>query len=79
MLEAITITRPSVLESTADQLEQDIYKEEACKYVKEKKALERVTKQAYSLVWGQCSIPMKEKLWTVDEYDTFSADKDMIE
>mmetsp|Transcript_20898 Transcript_20898/g.30720 ORF Transcript_20898/g.30720 Transcript_20898/m.30720 type:complete len:218 (-) Transcript_20898:420-1073(-) len=78
-LEAITINKPTAVDSKAEHIEKDIYKEEIREYVKAKKALERATKQAYSLVWGQCSRPMREKLRTVDNFETFSAEENVRE
>eukprot|EP00957_Ditylum_brightwellii_P135354 10320677-Ditylum_brightwellii.AAC.1 len=52
-LKAVTLANPTTLADTALQIDKDIYKEEVREYVRERKALERVTKQAYALVWGQ--------------------------
>eukprot|EP00957_Ditylum_brightwellii_P095764 7296585-Ditylum_brightwellii.AAC.1 len=68
----ITISKPTEPEATSPQFSKDIYKEEVREYVREKKALKRVTKQAYELVWGQCLQPMREKLRTVTDFDTIT-------
>eukprot|EP00957_Ditylum_brightwellii_P102106 7782903-Ditylum_brightwellii.AAC.1 len=76
-LQQISIDKPSAPEADALQLDKDIHKEEICKYMKEKKALKRVSKQAYSLVWGQCLQPMREKLKTMMDFGII-ADKENV-
>eukprot|EP00957_Ditylum_brightwellii_P052800 4003226-Ditylum_brightwellii.AAC.1 len=77
-LKPITLTTPTTMADGTLQIEKDIYKEEVMEYVREKKALERVSKQAYALVWGQCSRPMHKKIKTMQGFDTIADDKDMI-
>eukprot|EP00957_Ditylum_brightwellii_P172698 13146843-Ditylum_brightwellii.AAC.1 len=73
------LTTPVTPTETAEQLAKDIYKEEVHKYARERKVLERVTKQGYTLVWGQCSRPMWENFKTVNKYATLSTKEDVIE
>eukprot|EP00957_Ditylum_brightwellii_P064903 4923965-Ditylum_brightwellii.AAC.1 len=60
------------------QIDKDIYKEEVREYMRERKVLERVTKQAYAQVWGQCSRPMHEKLKTMQGFDTVADEEDTV-
>eukprot|EP00957_Ditylum_brightwellii_P063575 4826205-Ditylum_brightwellii.AAC.1 len=63
----------------APQIDRDIYKEEVREFLKEKKALEWVTKQAYMLIWGQCSQPIHKKLQSSHGFDKVSREADAIE
>eukprot|EP00957_Ditylum_brightwellii_P061043 4633654-Ditylum_brightwellii.AAC.1 len=78
-LQQTNITKPSAPEADAPKLDKDIYKEEVQEYVKEKKAIKRVNKQAYALVWGQCLQPTREKLKIVMDFDTIANKENAID
>ena len=60
-------------------MDKDMYKEEIRGCVKEKKALKRVNKQAYTLLWGQCLRPMREKLKTVMDFTTIVEEENVVD
>eukprot|EP00957_Ditylum_brightwellii_P198603 15136727-Ditylum_brightwellii.AAC.1 len=76
---AIVLPKPTQPEDSASQLDKDIYKEEEQEYVRGKNALERVAKQVNTIVWGQCSRPMNEKLKAALGFETKENDKEVVE
>eukprot|EP00957_Ditylum_brightwellii_P153109 11654191-Ditylum_brightwellii.AAC.4 len=67
-LDKVDVTRPDEIEDTASALDRAIFAEEVKEYVRNKRLLKGVKKQAYTLVWGQCSKATREKLHAADDF-----------
>ena len=57
-----TLEKPEDLDSMADNVDKDIYREDVKAYAKDKRALTKSTKELYSLVLGQCTDSMRAKM-----------------
>jgi hypothetical protein len=61
-----------------DPVDQEIFKEKICMYVKIDVAIETAMKSLYDLIWGQCSESLRSRLRGHDDYDSYSVDGDSI-
>jgi len=69
-----TIVRPvKPTEVTADEVDIDAYKEEVKQFVKDKKNLSKSLRALYSVIWGQCSVPVITKLVSLPEIDLWKS------
>ena len=58
-------------------VEEEIYKEEVKAYVRAKLNLEATLCPLFNVVWGQCSITLKSKLESKDEFKNIKESKDI--
>ena len=58
-------------------IEEEIYKEEIKAYVRAKRNLEATLRSLFNVVWGQCSINLKSKLESKDEFKHIKENKDI--
>ena len=77
-LEAYVIPRPERPVDIDDEIEKLIFTKEVDEYVKRKAFLRENMKTAYSLIWGQCSDFLKQKLKSTDDYETFNGEQDPV-
>eukprot|EP00957_Ditylum_brightwellii_P132407 10096743-Ditylum_brightwellii.AAC.1 len=75
-LEKIEIEKPTPIAETADALEKAIFAKEVKEYIRNKQLLKEMKKQAYVLLWGQCSRATHEKLRTQDDFATVEDEED---
>ena len=73
-LEKATIRMPDDLPEGANKTMERIWEKEVDEYVKRKCNLEENVKTIYSLVWGQCSDIMRQKLEALDNFNTIKAE-----
>ena len=62
-----------------DGADEDLYKEEIKTYVKDKKNLDATLRSLFNVVWGQCSITLKNKLKSKAHFKSIKQDKDIAE
>eukprot|EP00957_Ditylum_brightwellii_P078915 5999906-Ditylum_brightwellii.AAC.1 len=78
-LEAVSIVKPDKPDDDADDVDKSIYAEQIKEYVRCIYAIEDASKQAYALVWGQCFMPMRERIHSNNNYALFLDKEDVIE
>ena len=64
-------------DSEEKSLEEDIYKEEIKVYVKARASLKNTLHSLFSVIWGQCSQVLKNKLESKSEYEDIKANSDV--
>ena len=57
-----TLENFKYLDSMADGVDKDIYREDVKEYAEENRALTRIAKKLYSLVLGQCTESLRAKM-----------------
>eukprot|EP00957_Ditylum_brightwellii_P087732 6680616-Ditylum_brightwellii.AAC.1 len=77
-LEKIEIEKPMQIVETADALDKAIFAKEVKEYVRNRGILKEVKKQAYVLLWGQCSKATQKKLRTQEDFATVEDKEDVI-
>ena len=72
--------KPSVDAGTGkmDETDEYIWKKEIDYYIKRKSQLDSNLRKAYSLVWGQCSDVMREKIETLADYKDMKDNCDVL-
>ena len=77
--------KPAALPSsaTADKIadhevKTDIYKEDIKEYVQRQSTLQDNMGRAYEVVWGKCSKPMREKVESMNTYQTVKGNSDLL-
>ena len=73
-------TKPTY--STDDEvksIEEEIYKEEIKVYVRAKMSLKSTLHSLFNVVWGQCSIKLRSKLESKDEFKDIRENKDVAQ
>ena len=60
-------------------IEEEIYKEENKAYVRANINLDATLRYLFNVVWGQCSITLKSKLESKDEFKNIKESKDIAE
>ena len=80
-----TVTRPVKptappdiydLVAVADHdIDLSIFLEDVKEYVKRRNVLSENVKKLYSVIWGQCSMPMRAKLGAIPDFDVIEDDK----
>ena len=58
-------------------IEEEIYKEEIKVYVRTKRSLKSTLHSLFNVVWGQCSIKLRSKLESKDEFKNIKENKDI--
>ena len=59
-------------ENAADEVDQEIYKEEVKQFVQRKMSLRRNLEKTYGLIWGQCSAGLQAYIKGTSAYATMS-------
>ena len=54
--------KPKALDSMADDVDKDIYREDVKEYAKDKRAVTNSDKKIYSLILGQCTESLRVKI-----------------
>ena len=54
--------KPEALDSMADDVDKDIYREDVKEYAKDKRAVTNSDKKIYSLILGQCTESLRVKI-----------------
>ena len=62
------LEKPEDLDSTADNVDKDIYREDIKAYAKDKFGLTKSAKMLYSLVLGQCTEILHSKIKVKEEW-----------
>jgi hypothetical protein len=63
---------------TDDPLTFALWKEQITDYSKRKGVIQQNTKAVFAVIWGQCSESMKDKIKSLDEYETKVDDGDCV-
>jgi hypothetical protein len=61
-----------------DSVDQEIFREEVCMFVKTKVAVKSTMKSLYDLIWGQCSESLRSRLRGHGDFATYSTEADSI-
>ena len=77
-LEPIELIAPKDPSSEASRTELRIWEKRVDEFVKREVTLRENLKTAYSLIWGQCSSMMRQKLESHEEFETIANDGDAI-
>ena len=78
-LAEVNIERPTPPANATDDIEKLIFSREIDEYVKRKTFLRENMKTAYSLIWGQCTDYLRQKLEVTNDYGTFSLSQNPID
>ena len=78
-LQMPTLEKPEFLDSTVDDVEKYIYREDIKAYVKDKHALTKSAKQLYSLVLGQWIEILRAKMKGKEEWKEIDEKSDSVE
>ena len=78
-LKMTTLEKPKALDSGADAVDKEIYKEDAKAYAKENRVLTRSAKKLYPLVLGQCTESLGEKTKVIDNWKNMDDGSDSVE
>lgn len=70
--------QPLADESDIDETDTMIWKKEVDYYVKRVTMLDSNLRKIYSLVWGQCSDVMREKIEALEAYETIKTEYDVL-
>ena len=70
---------PPEEETTLDETDEMIWKKQVDYYVKRVSTLDSNLRKLYSLIWGQCTDVMREKLEALDDYVNIKAEYDALE
>ena len=71
-------SKPTDPPAGASRTDEEIWKRRVAQYVNAQSDTDKGLKQAYTLMWGQCSQRLKDKLETNSRYAIVSASKDVI-
>jgi Zinc knuckle len=71
-------TLPDELPADASAVEKLVFDKEITEYVKEKALYKAAKKQAYAIVWSQCSEIMKSKVEALPDYSAIEKSGDVI-
>ena len=74
-----TLEKPEVLDSMADDVEKDIYREDVEAYTKVKHVLTKSSKKLYSLVLGQCTESLRAKMKEREEWKEIDKKSNSVE
>ena len=74
-----TLEKPDTLDSTADGVDKEIYKEDINPYAKDKRALTRNAKKLYSLDLGQCTESLRAKMKGRDNWKSMDEKSESVE
>ena len=79
------LSRPTPVDEDSNEeeilvhdFETDVYREEVKNFVKRKSTLQDNMSKIYSLLWGQCSEPMRAKVKAMVGFEMVKANMDMI-
>lgn len=70
--------KPSDPPDGASRTDEEIWKREVARYVNARADIDKGLKQAYTLMWGQCTERLRDKLETGSNYAVVAAAKDVF-
>ena len=77
-LQLPTLEKPKALDSTAENLDKDIYREDIKAYARDKCVITNSAKNLYSLVLGQCTESLCAKMKGEDEWKEIDEKSDSV-
>ncbi len=70
--------KPSDPTPGASRMDKEMWKQEVAQYVNTKANIDKELKQAYTLMWGQCTVRLRDKLETGSNFIIVSVAKEVI-
>ena len=73
------IEEPDPLSVLPSEFEREVWKREVAEFVRRKAQLKTNVRSAYTLVWGQCTLNLQNKLRSLPDFKTFDDKYDVLE